>query len=130
MFSVLNTIHRREQSVEDSEDQQESQSFLPSTTDSEKEAQTREYIDTAGPWRIATAVTSVLLLLSLASQVRKGMTSMSTYESGFETDLRKLTTSNYISTARLTSTRTGHTVNSTAETEILWWNHRKQLSSI
>jgi hypothetical protein len=70
-------------------EQDESQSFLSDDTDeSIKRPTSRKCsLDTAGPWKVSTAILAVLFVLSLSSGLRHNVSR--SYESGFETDLRK-----------------------------------------
>lgn len=89
MFGSLKIGRHQEERDKVRNEQEESQSFLPGDAkESIKRPTSRKCsVDTAGPWKISTAILGILLILSLSSGLRHSVSR--SYESGFDTDLRK-----------------------------------------
>ncbi|KAI1168247.1 hypothetical protein F5B18DRAFT_597635 [Nemania serpens] len=88
MFGALNIGGHQEARDKNRNEHEESQSFLTGDTDRSMKQPTarRCSVDTAGPWKISTAVLGLLLILLLSTELRHHV--RPSYESGFNTDLQ------------------------------------------
>lgn len=97
MFGALNIGGHQEARDKNRNEHEESQSFLTGDTDRSMKQPTarRCSVDTAGPWKISTAVLGLLLILLLSTELRHHV--RPSYESGFNTDLRESQTTGNLS---------------------------------
>ncbi|KAH8888129.1 hypothetical protein GQ53DRAFT_265915 [Thozetella sp. PMI_491] len=88
MFSALKIGMNGKNNEKLSEEEDESKSFLSNTTEDgvDKQASRKCSPDAAGPWKIATAILSILFIASVFLGARKS--TAPSYDTGFETDLQ------------------------------------------